>query len=401
MKIALVSPYDYSRPGGVVHHISSLAYHLRQLGHETQVLGPCARGKEPIDDTLINVSGSILPIRYSGSVARITISPRMYHRVKNILQREKFDVIHIHEPLTVALPPVIIHQVLNNSCPVVVGTFHAYRVSSAPYNYAHTLFDRFFQRLDGHIAVSEAARQYISGYFPADYRVIPNGINLERFGSHIEPLPRYVNHTEHFNILFVGRLEERKGFRYLLRAFSYVKNVVPTARLLVIGSYSEEDKAPFLRQVRRYDIQDVEFIGFVPADKLARYYRSAHLFCAPSTGFESFGLVLLEAMASGVPIIASDIPGYRCVLGSNEVGVAVPPMNSQAIASAIISLLRDPARRKQLAEQGQKKAARYAWQRVTERILDYYEELRTRKGIQTVSYQQPLVRRRRVPDLLQ
>ncbi|HID86390.1 MAG TPA: glycosyltransferase family 1 protein [Anaerolineae bacterium] len=374
MKIAQVSPYDYPYPGGVQEHIHYLDKHLRRLGHEVWILAPSSADEDELQGNVIKVSGAVHPLPFSGSVARVSLSPRVYHRVKRILREGQFDIVHLHEPMS----PILPLAVLRHSKAINVGTFHAYRESHAIYEYGKRLFEPFFERLDGRIAVSEAALDTVARYFPGEYTIIPNGIDVERFGGpSVEPLPRYMDGK--LNILFVGRLEKRKGFRYLLRAFPYVKAALPQARLLVVGAYDKDDKKPFVRYARRHRLRDVKFIGYAPAEEIPRYYRTAHLFCAPSTGFESFGIVLLEAMASGVPIVASDIPGYRCVLTHGREGLLVEPESERALAEAIIRLLRDPDLCQWMGQQGRAKACQYSWEKIARRVLDYYEELLVRR----------------------
>lgn len=373
MKIALVSPYDYTVPGGVTKHIFCLDKHLRRLGHEVKILAPCS-GKGALEEHIISVSGNVISVPFSGSKARITLSPRIYRRVKKILQQERFDIVHIHEPPAPVLPLIV----LRHSKSVNVGTFHAYRDSYAGYKYGKRIFKLLYEKLDGKIVVSPAVREYLSRYFPGEYVVIPNGIDLERFGAQVESLSKYAAGGP--NILFVGRLEKRKGFKYLLRAFPYVKEEFPGARLLVVGAYDKGDKAPYVYFVRRKRLRGVRFIGYVPDEELPRYYRSCDLFCAPSTGFESFGMVLLEAMASGVAIVASDIAGYRTVLTNEVEGLLVEPENEIALAQAIIRLLKEPELRREMGEKGRARAEGYSWVKVTQQIVDYYRELLARKG---------------------
>jgi phosphatidylinositol alpha-mannosyltransferase len=260
---------------------------------------------------------------------------------------------------------------------VCVGTFHSYREVSRAYYYGRSIFMRFFKRLDSMIVVSEAARQYHMRYFQANYAVIPNGVDVSRFADPtITPIEQYVDGRP--NILFVGRLEKRKGLPYLLEAFAQVRRVVPEARLLVVGAYDRLDKLPYLLQARQLGLSDVQFIGQVDDAELARYYRTATIFCAPSTGMESFGIILLEAMASSAPIVASDIDGYREVVTHGVEGVLVPPENPQALAEGLIALLNDPARRAAMGVAGRAKAERYDWNVVAGHVLEHYEELRLR-----------------------
>jgi len=375
MRIALVSPYDYSVPGGVNKHISHLAIQFTRLGHEARILVPSSEAV--VDDHVINASSAVIRVPFAGSVARVSLSPRIYRRTKRILQEGRYDVLHLHEPLMPMLPLAVLrhHDLVPQA--ICVGTFHAYREVSRAYYYGAPIFRRFFKRLDGLIAVSRVAQQYHMRYFPADYTVIPNGVDAELFGRpDLAPIEEFADGRP--NILFVGRLEKRKGLPYLLEAFVHIQRELPDARLIVVGAYDSLDKVPFLLQVRYLGLSDVHFVGRVTEEELARYYRTADVFCAPNTGMESFGLVLLEAMASGAPVVASDIGGYREVIDDGRQGMLVAPEDPQALAAALVSLLHNPARRHEMSVQGREKAGQYAWPVVAARVLEYYQSVRER-----------------------
>jgi phosphatidylinositol alpha-mannosyltransferase len=380
MRIALVSPYDFPYPGGVTKHITNLAESFRRQGHQVSIIAPSSQAAEIMPPDVIRISSFVVPVPYSGSVARISFSPCLARRVRALLRRETFDVVHLHEPTTPTLPWAVSWQTRKLSPQTaLVGTFHAYRESpSFPYNYAHPIFCRIVNRLDERIAVSPIARNYISSYFPGSYRVIPNGVDVALFGNPaLSPLSDF---ADGLNILFVGRLEPRKGFRYLVQAYALVKMALPQARLLVVGPYSAEDRLPFERELRRLDLGDVHFIGYVPDQELARYYRSSQVLCAPSTGFESFGMVLLEAMAAGTPIVASDIEGYRSVVTHRAEGLLVPPRDTTALAETLIYMLQRPNLRRAMGNRGQATASRYTWDCVANRILEcYYEVLEAKR----------------------
>lgn len=382
MKIALVSPYDYPYPGGVTEHIAALDKHFRALGHDTRIIAASSTNEEVLGEHVIKVSGMVAPISFSGSKARVTLAPAVYRRVKQILKQERFDVVHVHEPTV----PILSLVVLRHSHALNVGTFHAYRESNPLYEYMRPLFRRVMNRLDGRIFVSEAVREYITRYFPGDYIIIPNGIDYARFAAPtIQPIERFNDGRP--NILFVGRMEKRKGFRHLIRAFHSIKAAIPDARLIVCGAFSDKDKAPFVRYARATKLRSVHFVGYVSPEELPRYYRTATIFCAPSTGFESFGIILLEAMAAGVPIVASDIAGYRQVVENGCEGVLVPPEDEQALAQNIIALLRDPQRRAVMSECGKRKAAQYDWSIIARRVLEYYQQLSAVKQVAPVPAQ--------------
>ncbi|MFN2115806.1 MAG: glycosyltransferase family 4 protein [Anaerolineae bacterium] len=370
MKVGLVTPYDFAHAGGVREHISCLDRLLQDMGHDVRILAPSTAGRDGYGSNVIVVSGAVVPVPISGSVARISLSPAVYRRVRSILRDEDFDVVHIHEPLT----PILPLAVLRHSRAVNVGTFHAYRESNAGYQVVKPFLDPFFGRLDGRIAVSPAARELIASYFPGRYTIIPNGIEFERFaGDHVRPFEQYDDGR--LNILFVGRLEERKGFEYLIRAFKQIRIAVPSVRMLVVGAYDKDDKADYVRYARKHGLHEIRFVGYVSAADIPRYYRTADVFCAPSTGFESFGIVLLEAMAAGTPIVASDIMGYRDVMTHEREGLLVTPADADDIAAALIRLLRDERERRRMGEEGRATASRYDWSRVARLIEDFYVEL--------------------------
>ncbi|MFQ5612763.1 MAG: glycosyltransferase family 4 protein [Anaerolineae bacterium] len=372
LKIALIPAYDYPYPGGVTRHITALAAGLRQRGHQVRIIAAHSGKVGPLPDGVIKVSDTIAPVPVAGSVARVALSPRLYRRVKAVLRRERFDVLHLHEPMTPALPWVVLRHQGEWPRSAVVGTFHGYREQLVrSWQYIRPLVQTLFDRLDNYIAVSPAARDYIHSYFPASYQVIPNGVDLSRF--YRPPGLGYNGHRPNLNILFVGRLEKRKGFPYLLRAFRRVRAQLPQATLTVVGACDPSDIAPYRAE------PGLTFVGYCPDEELPEYYRAADVFCAPSTGFESFGLVLLEAMATGLPVVASDIAGYRTVLTHGREGLLVPPRNAPALAEALLALLNNACLRAMMGRQGQQKARCYSWELVVEQVLDVYHSTIRRK----------------------
>lgn len=366
MKIALVSPYDFAVPGGVTEHILHLAREFQRRGHGVKIIAPSSRPDRALwMDVDVYRVGYPVPIPVSGSVARI--SPFWHHgrRVQKILRQEHFDVIHLHEPLMPALCPMV----LLHSRAVNVGTFHAYRERFSGYRYGRFLLRRFFDRIDGLVAVSRAARDYVHQYFPGQYTVIPNGIDLARFAApDLEPLPQYQD--GYYNILFVGRIEKRKGLEYLLRAFPLVQEVCPNSRLIVVGE--GRLRATLQHTVVERGLSNVVFTGFVPAEDLPRYHRAAQVFCVPATGFESFGIALLEAMAAGLPVVASDIVGFRQVISHGEDGLLVSPRDPVALAHALILLLCNQDLCRSMSLRGREKAALYDWSVIADRVLAFY-----------------------------
>ena len=366
MKIAQVSPYDFAHPGGVAEHIQHLKTELNRAGHQVTIIAPRShKGGLEIGEDFYGV-GRTVAIPGNKSRVRLTFDITLYSAVKELLHREAFDVIHLHEPLT----PVLPYMVLLNSRAVNVATFHAYRFSNPWYSAFKPYMSFVLGRLDGRIAVSDAAREFVSQYFEGPYNVIPNGIDTVRFGNGVDPFSWAMDGTP--RILFVGRFNEaRKGFKYLLRAMPMIQQQFPSARLMVVGP---GDPRRLEGTMERYRIRNVDFVGQVSKEDLPRYYASSSLVCAPSIERESFGIVLLEAMASGKPLVATNIPGYAGVMTNEHDGLMVTPQDTQALALAIVRLFADTQLRCQLVDNGRTTAETYAWPKVTGRVLEMYEQ---------------------------
>ncbi len=397
LKIALVSPYDFAYPGGVNAHVAHLAEQFRERGHEVHIVVPSSDDEaEPdvADDAFVHRIGRVVGVPANGSVARITLSLRSYLQTKRLLREQQFDVIHLHEPMMPALPLTV----LRHSKTTNVGTFHAARNSPLAYFYAKPIIQPLFEKLHGHIAVSEAARDFVGEYFPADYRIIPNGIDCARFNTSLPPLDRFKDGR--LNVLFVGRLEKRKGLRFLLRAWATVREQVPHARLIVVGEGRPLEGYRRFAARQGWTPDDVYFAGHASAEDLPRYYQTADIFCAPSTGGESFGIVLLEAMAAGTPVVASGIPGYRDVVADGRDGVLVQPKSSPALAEALVALLRNPEQRARLSAVGRETAKAYDWHRIAGLVLGYYEEVLERRALEPDEPHVRFAKVRRVAGLL-
>jgi len=373
LKIGLVSPYDFAYPGGVTEHISHLAAEFGRVGHEAHIIAPYSRGEPTAGEPLpgeprVHAVGRVVPVPANGSVARISISLTLSRMVKQLLAAEQFDVLHLHEPLMPALPLTV----LRHSQTLTVGTFHAFRQSNiSAYFYGKSVLRYFVGRLHGRVAVSSCARDFVAEYFPGDYRIIPNGIDLARFGAPQPPIARYQDGK--LNVLFVGRLEKRKGLSHLLRAWRHVRRELPAARLIVVG-----EGRPLLgyqRFAAREGMSEIVFTGYVSPEDLLRYYHTCDVFCAPSTGQESFGIVLLEAMAASKPIVASAIPGYQEVVRHGQEALLVEPKDEHALALSLVHVLADPDLRERLAAAGRRRAALFSWDRIAADLLEYYAEL--------------------------
>ena len=368
MKIALVSPYDFAFPGGVTVHIEQLAQEFIRQGHETWIIAPSSQPANTLPVDRFVRLGVPVPVPAGGSVARLSLSPWLLRNVRELLERERFDVVHVHEPLTPLLPWLVLHS----SKTINIGTFHAYHDQSRIYPWAAPSLRHWFRKLHGRIAVSPLAKMFVERHFPGDYRVIPNGIDLNRYQQDSQPFPEYLDGK--INVLFVGRMEKRKGLKYLLMAYSRLKWQFPNLRLLVVGP-GTPDKDSF-RVLGEHSLRDVEFVGGVSQDDLVRYYKTADIFCSPATGKESFGIVLLEAMASGTPIVASRLKGFQTVLEEGMQGLMAPPKDDVALADALRQMIQDPTMRSAMGAFGERRAYEFRWERVAGLVLDYYESVR-------------------------
>jgi phosphatidylinositol alpha-mannosyltransferase len=369
MKVGLVSPYDFATPGGVTDHVRYLASELRHLGHEARIFAPSSRADVDFDTARFYRIGTPIAIPVNDSVARITLSFNLADRVAAIVEKERFDVLHFHEPLMPALPMTMLRM----STTANVGTFHAFARSNLGYYYGRRWLEPYLAFLHRGIAVSEPARAFLHQYFPGyPLRVIPNGIDVNVFKPGQAPI-RHLR-DDSVNILFVGRLEKRKGLGDLLRGYEFMRTRVPKSRLIVVGEGPLRGKVE--SYISRHRVPDVVLAGYVPDTVLPRYYCSADIFCVPATGAESFGIVLLEAMASGLPVVATEIEGYMSVLEPGRDSMTVQPKGWSELGAALIILARDADLRRRMGAYGHEKARRYAWDVVTSQIVEVYHEAR-------------------------
>lgn len=362
LRIVQVCPYSWDVPGGVQVHVRELAQHLRQLGHDVRILAP-GRHRGQRDDALI--VGRAVPVRGNGSVARISFGPQVASVVGRALREVAPDIIHVHEPL---VPSVSMHAVLQANAPVV-ATFHSNvgreRVGSLWFRLAVPMIRPVWRRLARRIAVSEAARQSVSSRMgDGDLVIVPNGVDVDRFAG---ARPAALAPGRH--LLFVGRLEERKGFPVAVAAFVQLAKVYSDLRLLVIGDGSERDAVEDLEPAVR---SRVEMLGRVNDDRLASYLKASTLYLGPATGGESFGIVLAEAMAAGLPIVASDIDGYRDVARDGLEALLVPPGDVNALVAAVREILDDGRLADSLGTGGARRARDFDWDSVTARLVDVY-----------------------------
>ncbi len=362
MKIGIVTPYAYPMPGGVNDHVGSLYRVLRARGHDVRIITSSHGLQKASEGDIIRV-GKGFSVPFNGSMGTITLSPTYLQQMRQILERERFDVLHYHEPFV----PFLSLVTLTLSTSVNIGTFHAFGGLSISYEFGKRMLGHYAHKLHGRIAVSPAARHFISRYFPGEYKIVPNGVEPGRYQRAV-PIARYRDGVP--NILFVGRMEPRKGLIHLLRAFRKIQRDGVRARLLIVGT------GPGDREARRYvltrQLDGVEFLGRVPEGQKAQLFKTADIYVSPATGRESFGIVLLEAMSAGAPIICSDIHGYRGVVRRERDGILVEPGNSDALAAAIRRLIDDPDLRARLSRAGEERAQLFTWDHVGQAVEEYY-----------------------------
>jgi phosphatidylinositol alpha-mannosyltransferase len=357
VRIGFVSPYSLTLPGGVQGQVLGLARALRAQGHEVRVLGPC---DGPPPDAGVTPLGNSIPLAANGSVAPIAPDVPCALRTIRALRDEDFDVVHLHEPL---VPGPCMVTALIKSAPLV-GTFHAAGVS-ASYKWGGGPLRWLASRLDVACAVSEDARGLAQQYLGGHYEMVFNGVEVGRFAK-ATPWP-----TEARTIYFLGRHEERKGLGVLLDALPLLP---PDIRIWVgsDGVQTAELKA------RTIDEPRVEWLGRIDDAEKVQRLRGAHIFCAPSLHGESFGVVLLEAMAAGTPLVATDIAGYARVARHDREALLVPPGDHVALAAALNRVLDDRALADRLVEAGRARADELSMDRLAERYVDIYDELLSR-----------------------
>jgi phosphatidylinositol alpha-mannosyltransferase len=376
MKVGIVVPFSWSYLGGVGEHAEGQAEALEALGVKVRVIigddppGSVSRWFHPdsprrdVRPASVVPVGTTLTIPANGSRAHIVVSPLGVFRVRSLLERERFDLLHVHEPMT---PTICVAALAFARCPIV-ATWHA-TGESIWSRAAIPLWGSLMERVDHRIAVSELARLAAARHLPGDYEVIPNGITIP---ARADPDGR------ENTVVCIGRNDPRKGLEVLLRAWPEVRSRTG-ARLRLVGADPRSVRLLMMR--KRLSGEGVDLLGVLVGDPLTLELGAAKVLVAPSLGGESFGMVLARAFGCATPVVASAIPGYLQVM-SPEVGLTFPPGDSDALAGALIALLQDEPRRRSLGETARARALeRYAWSRLVRRLLTIYEELTSAHGM--------------------
>ena len=360
LRIGIVCPYSWDFPGGVQNHVRDLAEFLISNGHYVEVLAP-ATESEDLPEYVVS-AGRAISIPYNGAVARILFGVVANNRVRSWIHEGNFDLMHLHEP---AIPSLSLLACWAGEG-AMVGTFHA----AAKYQKAIVaigpILEPVIEKLSARIAVSESARLTLTAHLETDAIVIPNGIYADNYRDGL-PRTEWQGNT----IGFLGRFEEdRKGLPVLLEALPIISRFIPNIRVLIAGPGDSEE---VLEKVDPQLRHRVEFLGQISEEDKADFLASVSLYIAPNTGGESFGIILAEAMAGGAAVVASNIPAFADVLGDGQYGALFESEDSESLAKVIIDLLRDGAKRKELAAAGAIHAQRFDWSQVGEEIFEVYE----------------------------
>ncbi len=365
MKVGIVCPYDWTSPGGVKAHVHDQALALQRFGHEVSVLAPVDDDDYPLEPFVVD-GGKPVSVPYNGSVAKVNFGPVSAARVRRWIKDGDFDVLHVHEP---ASPTLSVLACWAARGPIV-ATWHSSQTRSRALSAAYYLVQTAMEKISARIAVSEAARQTLVKHLGGDAVLIPNGVTCSDFeGAH--PLPGYPRTGP--TLFFIGRIDEpRKGLQVLLRALPQMLAVHPDLEVLVAGPGDQEEVTEDLPEGVR---EHVRFLGLVSdADKVSAF-ASADIYVAPNTGGESFGIVLLEAMAAGTPVVASDLEAFARVLDDGRAGVMFATDDPASLAGTVLDLLADAPRREQLRQAGLARARQFDWEVVAREIEQVYESV--------------------------
>ncbi|MDQ1632509.1 MAG: phosphatidyl-myo-inositol alpha-mannosyltransferase [Frankiaceae bacterium] len=364
MRVGIACPYTWDVPGGVQAHVRDLAENLIALGHEVSVITP-ADDESTLPPYAVH-AGKAVAVPYNGSVARLLVGPVSLARVHRWLRDHDFDVLHVHEPTA---PSISVMATMLSPVPVV-ATFHTSNPRSKILAAMQIPAQIALEKIQARIAVSEAARRTIVEHLGVDGVLIPNGVDVASF-AHAEPLAGWTPTPERRAIGFLGRIDEpRKGLSVLLEALPRLVRAMPDVRLLVAGPGDVEETRRRIPPALR---DRVELLGLVSEDVKPRVFRSVDVYCAPNTGQESFGIILLEAMAADTPVVASDIDAFRRVLDDGRAGHLFGVGDPVALAAALIAMLADPAAREAVVQRGREVVAVYDWPVVTQAIVQVYE----------------------------
>jgi phosphatidylinositol alpha-mannosyltransferase len=363
VKVGIVCPYTWDVPGGVQAHVRDLAECLLEMGHEVSVLAPVDEPDEGPLPAYLVPAGRAVPVPYNGSVARLCFGPLSLTRTRRWLRKGRFDVLHLHEPTVPSLSMIALFAARG----AMVATFHTATARSRALQVFGTTLQPGLEKITGRIAVSPAARRVVVEHLGHDAVLVPNGVYVDRFAGAkpLQDLPAGPR------VVFLGRIDEpRKGLAVLLEALPALVAAVPDVQLLVAGPGDVDEVRDEIDPAYR---DRVHLLGMVSELDKPRVYASGDVYVAPNTHGESFGIVLIEAMATGTPVVASDLPAFRRVLDDGDAGLLFPVGDADALAAAVASLLADPERRRHLAAAASRVVQAYDWHHVARQVVEVYE----------------------------
>lgn len=364
LRIALVTEYYYPHLGGICEHVHFFAREARLLGHQVDIITSNLDGAVP-EPGVIRI-GRSQSVYANGSQARITVGIALRRQMRRVLRQGNYDIVHVHSPLSPVLPILAIEEA---ECPLV-GTFHTYFDKSYGYQLGKKYFQRRLDMLDVAVAVSHSTTIALERYFEADWKIIPNGIDIDLFNPDAPPPPEIRKDVP--AILFLGRFDPRNGLTTLIESFKRVRGKNREAQLVVVGD------GPLRQHYYRAagNDPDITFVGSV-LDARPSYYAHSAMYACPTTK-ASFGITLLESMACETPVICSDILGFRDVVKHGREALMVPCGDHDALADAMVQLLDDETLRVRLGKVGRREAEQYGWPRVTENVLGLYDDVLAR-----------------------
>jgi len=366
LRIGIVCPYSWDVPGGVQTHIRDLTHALQSRGHQVSVLAP---GDEETEDDFVVSAGRAIPVRYNGSVARLAFGPFSGQRVRKWIDEGNFDVVHVHEP---AAPSISLVTCLVSEG-ALVGTFHTSNARSRMMAVSAGFLKVALEKLSARITVSAPAHVTLGDHselFGASTVTIPNGVDVSEYAD-AEPMA--IEPADAQVVVFLGRIDEpRKGFQVLAPAMGTIAGQCPKARFFIAGPGDADQAAKLIPKSVR---SRVHFLGRISEVEKASLMARADVFVAPNTGGESFGIILLEAMAAGAAVVASDLEAFSLVLGADPVGKMFANEDSAALAHAVIDVLRDDVMRQDFVTRGKDQAYKYDWNVLVDEVIGVYESV--------------------------
>lgn len=365
LDILLVSDPYYPYPSGISEYTFYLAKYLRKFGNRVTIL--TTHYKNEIEDDHVIRFGRVLMIPMNKSYATMSFGLDIPAKVKNLLHNNHYDIIHLNGPF----PPSISFFALHYSKSVNIAAFlnAGFSFNSTGASIAKFLYGKYLKKINGLFAISETAKKAMEPYFPGEYAIIPAGVDTEVFNPNVKE--RDDLEEGYPRVLFLGRLDERKGVIVMINAFKKLLTLKPKAQLVIAGKGPLDSEARNLAKHLKIE-NSVEFKGFIPFGEIPSYYKSADIYCSPALGGESFGIVLLEAMASGTPVVASNIHGYSQVVKDNENGLLFETGDEDDIVKKIIQLADDKALREKCIKNGFTLADKYSWENVAKQIESFY-----------------------------